>query len=99
MFEIAAASSGYWAVNVASSTPNFFSNLSEKISDEAYRIEWLVENTVVLELKSVSKNSELFKKQLWTYLKLADKPCGLLINFNEVLLKDGIIRVMNGYLN
>lgn len=71
----------------------------QKISDEAYRIDLLVENTVVLELKSVSKNSELFKKQLGTYLKLADKPCGLLINFNEVLLKDGIIRVMNGYLN
>ena len=71
----------------------------QKISDEAYRIDLLVENTVVLELKSVSKNSDLFKKQLGTYLKLADKPCGLLINFNEVLLKNGIIRVMNGYLN
>ncbi len=71
----------------------------QKISDEAYRIDLLVENTVVLELKSASKNSDLFKKQLGTYLKLADKPCGLLINFNEVLLKNGIIRVMNGYLN
>ena len=71
----------------------------QKISDEAYRIDLLVENTVVLELKSTSKNSDLFKKQLGTYLKLADKPCGLLINFNEVLLKNGIIRVMNGYLN
>ncbi len=71
----------------------------QKISDEAYRIDLLVENTVVLELKSASKKSDLFKKQLGTYLKLAVKPCGLLINFNEVLLKNGIIRVMNGYLN
>ena len=71
----------------------------QKISDEAYRIDLLVENTVVLELKSASKNSDLFKKQLGTYLKLADKSCGLLINFNEVLLKNGIIRVMNGYLD
>ena len=55
------------------------------------------ENEVVLELKSVTKLTELFKKQLGTYLNLANKPCGLLINFNEVLLKDGIARVMNGY--
>lgn len=69
----------------------------KKITDEALRIDLLVENGVVLELKSVTKLTELFKKQLGTYLKLANKPCGLLINFNEVLLKDGIARVMNGY--
>lgn len=69
----------------------------KKITDEALRIDLLVENEVVLELKSVTKLTELFKKQLGTYLKLANKPCGLLINFNEVLLKDGIARVMNGY--
>ncbi|MBQ6782011.1 MAG: GxxExxY protein [Treponema sp.] len=69
----------------------------KKITDEALRIDLLVENGVVLELKSVTKLTELFRKQLGTYLKLANKPCGLLINFNEVLLKDGIARVMNGY--
>ena len=69
----------------------------KKITDEALRIDLLVENEVVLELKSVTKLTELFRKHLGTYLKLANKPCGLLINFNEVLLKDGIARVMNGY--
>lgn len=69
----------------------------KKVADEALRIDLLVENEIVLELKSVSKLTELFKKQLGTYLKLANKPCGLLINFNEVLLKNGISRVINGY--
>ena len=69
----------------------------KKVADEALRIDLLVENEIVLELKSVSKLTELFKKQLGTYLKLANKPCGLLINFNEVLLKNRISRVINGY--
>lgn len=70
----------------------------KKVADEALRIDLLVENQIVLELKSVSKLTELYQKQLGTYLKLANKPCGLLINFNEVLLKNGIKRVINGYL-
>ena len=68
-----------------------------KITDEGYRIDLLVEDTIILELKSVSKMTEVFPKQLGTYLRLANKPCGLLINFNEVLLRDGIKRIMNGY--
>ena len=70
----------------------------KKVADEALRIDLLVENQIVLELKSTSKLTELYQKQLGTYLKLANKPCGLLINFNEVLLKNGINRVINGYL-
>lgn len=70
----------------------------KKVADEALRIDLLVENQVVLELKSAAKLTELYQKQLGTYLKLANKPCGLLINFNEVLLKNGIKRVINGYL-
>ena len=70
----------------------------KKVADEALRIDLLVENQIVLELKSTSKLTELYQKQLGTYLKLANKPCGLLINFNEVLLKNGIKRVINGYL-
>ena len=70
----------------------------KKVADEALRIDLLVENQIVLELKSVSKLTDLYQKQLGTYLKLAKKPCGLLINFNEVLLKNGIKRVKNGYL-
>ena len=70
----------------------------KKVADEALRIDLLVENEIVLELKSASKLTDLYQKQLGTYLKLAKKPCGLLINFNEVLLKNGIKRVKNGYL-
>ena len=55
----------------------------------------VVENTVIVELKSVEKVQDLHKKQLLTYLRLANKPLGLLINFNQVLLKDGISRIIN----
>jgi len=47
------------------------------------------------ELKSVEKVRNVHKKQLLTYLRLAQKPLGLLINFNEVLLKNGITRIIN----
>ena len=68
-----------------------------KITDEGYRLDLLVEDTIILELKSVSQMQDVFTKQLGTYLRLADKPLGFLINFNEVLLKNGIKRVINGY--
>jgi hypothetical protein len=57
-----------------------------------------VNDTVILEIKSVSALTSVFEKQLGTYLRLADKPCGLLINFNEAVLKQGIKRIKNGYL-
>ena len=68
-----------------------------KITDEGYRLDLLVEDTIILELKSVSQMQDVFTKQLGTYLRLADKPLGFLINFNEVLLKNGIKRVISGY--
>ena len=55
----------------------------------------MVEDTIIVELKSVEKVKDLHKKQLLTYLRLAKKPLGLLINFNEVLLKNGITRIIN----
>jgi len=67
----------------------------KKIRDEGFRMDLLVEDQVVVELKSVEEVSNLHKKQLLTYLKLAKKPLGLLINFNAVLLKDGITRIAN----
>ena len=69
------------------------------INDEGYRIDLLVNDTVVLEIKSVSALSPLFVKQLGTYLRLANKPCGLLINFNTSILKQGIKRIKNGFLS
>ena len=64
--------------------------------DEGFRADIIVENKVILELKSVEKIAPVHKKQLLTYLRLADKRLGLLINFNEELIKDGISRVVNG---
>ncbi len=60
-----------------------------------YRADIIVENKVIVELKSVEKNAPVHKKQLLTYLKLADMRLGLLINFGQVLIKTGITRVVN----
>lgn len=66
-----------------------------KIQNEGFRIDMLVENLIIVELKSVEQVQSVHKKQLLTYLRLAGKPLGLLINFNESLLKDGITRIIN----
>jgi GxxExxY protein len=68
----------------------------EQISfDEGFRADLVVEGKVIVELKSVEKIAPVHKKQLLTYLRLADKRLGLLINFGEALIKDGITRVVN----
>ena len=66
-----------------------------KVHDDGFRLDLLVNGKIVVELKSVSQIQDVHKKQLLTYLRLAKKPLGLLINFNEVLLKDGITRIVN----
>mgnify|MGYP006277183757 CR=1 FL=1 len=63
-----------------------------------YRIDLLVENKVIVEIKSIEALADIHMAQILTYLKLKDLKLGLLINFNEVLLKNGIRRVLNGYL-
>jgi len=63
-----------------------------------YRIDLLIENKVIVEIKSVEALADIHTAQLLTYLKLKDIKLGLLINFNEVLLKNGIKRIINGYL-
>ncbi|MFN8283412.1 MAG: GxxExxY protein [Chitinophagales bacterium] len=63
--------------------------------DHGYRIDLLVENKVVVELKTVDFLMDVHKAQLLTYLKLGNYKLGLLINFNETLLKDGIKRIIN----
>ncbi len=60
-----------------------------------YRADLVVEDKVIVELKSVEKVAPVHYKQLLTYLKLADKRLGLLINFGEALIKNGIRRVAN----
>ena len=71
----------------------------KKIADLGFRIDLLVESTVIVELKSVEEVKPVHKKQLLTYLRLAEKDLGLLINFNEVLLKKGIYRIANAPLD
>jgi len=60
--------------------------------DCGYRIDILVEDQLILELKSVDEVKGIYEAQLLTYMKLADKHTGLLINFNVEVLKDGIKR-------
>ncbi len=63
-----------------------------KLSEVGFRMDILVAGEVVIEVKSVETVSQVHLLQLVTYLKLADKRLGLLINFNVVLLKEGIFR-------
>jgi GxxExxY protein len=63
--------------------------------DEGFRADLMVQGKVIVELKSVEKVAPVHKKQLLTYLRLADKRLGLLINFGEGLIKDGITRIAN----
>ena len=65
------------------------------VFDEGFRMDLLVEDQVVVELKSVEQTAPVHKKQLLTYLKLAKRPAGLLINFGGATLKEGITRVIN----
>lgn len=70
----------------------------EKVKlDCGYRIDLLVENKIVIEVKSVDTLNSIHLAQTLTYLKLGNYKLGLLINFNVVRLKDGIKRVINGY--
>lgn len=72
-------------------------HISDKyISDEpAFFIDLLVENKVIVELKSVDKVHSKHKKQVLTYLRLSNLRLGLLLNFNEERLKNGIHRIVN----
>ncbi|WP_373524637.1 GxxExxY protein [Nostoc sp.] len=63
--------------------------------EEGFCADLIVEDKVIVELKSVESVHPVHKKQLLTYLRLTDKRVGLLINFNVSLIKDGISRVVN----
>ena len=64
--------------------------------DVGFRADLIIEDKVIVELKSVESVVPLHKKQLLTYLRLADKRLGLLINFGAELIRDGISRVVSG---
>ena len=65
--------------------------------DEGFRVDLLVEDIVVVELKSVEKMSAVHPKQVLTYLRLLHIQVGLLINFGAPTLKEGIQRIVNDY--
>ena len=63
----------------------------------AFRIDVLVDDRLIVEIKSVEKLTNLHAKQLLTYLRLSNQPVGLLLNFSGETMKEGIRRVVNGH--
>ena len=65
--------------------------------DQGFRADLIVEDSVIVEVKSVEAVMPIHKKILETYLKLAEKKAGLLLNFRVYLMKDGITRIVNQF--
>ena len=86
---------GNMVIKVLSEVPLPIFYRGQRVHKEGFRLDLLVEDTVIVEIKSVENVQDVHKKQLLTYLRLAKKPLGLLINFNQALLKDGITRIIN----
>ncbi len=72
--------------------PMYYSSIKFEVG---FRLDILVDDLVIIEIKSVEKLANVHYKQLLTYLKLADKKLGLLINFNSANLQNSIKRVVN----
>ena len=66
--------------------------------DVGYRLDLIINNKVVVEIKSVNELAGIHRAQIMTYLKLTECKLGLLINFNAELFKSGFKRIINGYL-
>ncbi len=66
--------------------------------EQGFRADIIVEQKVIIELKSVEKVIPVHKKQLLTYLRLSNIKLGLLVNFGDNLIKNGVTRVINGKL-
>ncbi len=66
--------------------------------DEGFRADIIIENKVILELKSIESVTKAHKKQVLTYLRLTGCKLGFLLNFGEALMKDGITRIIDGEL-
>jgi GxxExxY protein len=64
--------------------------------DEGFRADLIVEGKVIIEIKSVERTNPAHKKQVLTYLRLTGMKLGYLLNFGEVLMKDGVTRTING---
>ena len=81
-------------LNFESEVP-IYAEYKGELLQEAYRLDLIVENKVVIELKVIERLASKHKAQLLTYLRLSNKKLGLLINFNEATLKSGLMRVVN----
>ena len=71
----------------------------EEYFDAGFRVDLFVEGKVIIELKSTEKIIPIHKKQLLTYLKLSNTKVGYILNFGSNLMKDGIVRLINGNLD
>jgi len=89
-------SKGGFIVEVQKTIPLIYGDLC---IEDAFRADLVVNNQVLVELKSVRTLEPVHHKQVLTYLRLTGLKLGLLINFNAHLLKDGVARVINGGLN
>ena len=69
----------------------------DKMLDCGYRLDVVVDNAIIVELKSCDKIEPIHKAQLLSYLKLSGLNLGLLLNFNTALMKDGIVRIANEF--
>ena len=84
---------GLWVESEAPVTVEY----KGEVFTEAYRVDLLVNDQLVVELKVVDRLTALHKAQLLTYLRLMNRKLGLLINFNELVVKNGIRRLINNY--
>jgi len=66
---------------------------------DAFRADLIVENSLIVEIKSVEQLAAVHGKQLLTYLRLSKQPLGLLLNFGAATFREGVKRVVNGHTN
>lgn len=83
-----------WQVTRQIPIPVYYENVKLEIG---FRADMIIENKVLIEIKSVEILAPVHFKQVLTYLKLTDIRVGLLINFNEAIVKNGIKRIVNNY--
>ena len=72
-------------------------NYQGVVVDNAFKIDLLIEDTLIVELKSIERLGAVHGKQVLTYLRLMELPLGLLMNFGQATFKDGLRRIANGY--
>ena len=73
-------------------------NYDGMIIDAAFRLDLLVEERLIVEIKAVEHLTKLHARQVLTYLRLMEQPVGLLLNFSNLTMKEGIRRLVNNYL-